>query len=133
MSILARYIRCWRCTSGATAIEFALVAPIAILLCLSVLELSRAIYTRNELSYAIDIGARRVLLDPMIQDQELRDIIRLGLTASIRSQVSINMQTISDTGSNHRFVEASVPFTFVVPIVPQGSFVLAVRRRIPLM
>lgn len=133
MSIVSRIIRWWRCTSGTTAVEFALVAPIAILLCLSVLEVSRAIYTRNELSYAIDLGARSVLLDPEIQDQDVRDIIRLGLTASIRSQTSITTQVISNPGNSHRFVEASVPFTFIVPLVPQGSLVLAVRRRIPLM
>ena len=131
--MISRVIGWWRCTSGTTAIEFALVAPIAILLCLSVLEVGRALYTRSELSYAIDLGARRVLLDPDIQDQDVSDTIRLGLTASIRSQVTIETRRTSDTGNEHRLVEASVPFTFIVPFVPQGSFVLAVRRRIPLM
>lgn len=132
MKVASSIKRYWRSRSGATAVEFALVAPIAFLLCLSVLEVGRALYTRNELAYAIDLGARRVLLDPEIADQAIHDTILLGLTASIRAGVSIETRIISDSQGSHRFVEASLPFTFIVPLVPQGAFVLSVRRRVPM-
>jgi len=131
--MVRRIIGWWRCTSGTTAIEFALVAPIAILLCLSVLEIGRALYTRSELSYAVDLGARRVLLDPKIENEVLREVILQGLTASIRSQAIISTPDTVTPQDTHIFIEASVPFRFIVPIVPRGTFELVVGRRVPLM
>ncbi|WP_162300857.1 TadE/TadG family type IV pilus assembly protein [Alkalilacustris brevis] len=121
-----------RCTSGATAIEFALVAPVAIVLCLSILEVGRAVYLRNELAYAVDLGARKVLLDPAVAEQDVLDTVRAGLTGANRGQADIETQVIADGLREYRLVAASIPFAFIVPFVQKGAFSLSVHRRIPL-
>lgn len=128
-ALLRRYRRC---TAGTTAIEFALVAPVAILLCLSILEAGRAVYLRNELAYAVDLGARRVLLDPAIAEQEVLDTVRAGLTPANRGQTGIETQIITDGPQEYRLVRASTPFAFIVPFVQEGAISLSVHRRVPL-
>ena len=125
-------INFWRSTKGTTAVEFALIAPIVLLLCFSTLEIGRAIYTRSELAYAIDLGARKVFLDPDITKQDLDEAINLGLTAALRTQVMIETGLVSDMQGTHRVLEARMPFSFIVPFVPQGAFILSVQRSVPM-
>lgn len=53
----------WHDQRGAAALEFALIALPLILLTIGVVEVGRAIFTQQSLSYAVDHAARRLYLD----------------------------------------------------------------------
>jgi Flp pilus assembly protein TadG len=54
-----------RSTAGATAVEFALAAPILFLLMFAIIEFGRAWWAKNSLQYAVERAARyAVVCDP---------------------------------------------------------------------
>ena len=60
-----------RCQSGAAAIEFAIIALVLVMVCLGVIELGRALFLRNELSFAADFAARKILTDKAEDHEKL--------------------------------------------------------------
>ena len=51
-------MKAFRNDRGSVAVEFALVAPIFILLCFGIVEFSRVLYTQQMISHASNIAAR---------------------------------------------------------------------------
>lgn len=83
--------RLFRSQSGATAVEFALVCLPLLLLVFGIIEFGRAFYVRNELSHAVDVAARRVLIGQIARDAtdsealtKLAGAVRGAFTAAIR-------------------------------------------------
>jgi Flp pilus assembly protein TadG len=59
MAIVFRRLRTFGCSNaGATAVEFAIAAPILFALMFAVIEFGRAWWTKNALQYAIERAAR---------------------------------------------------------------------------
>jgi Flp pilus assembly protein TadG len=54
----------WRDRRGATALEFALLAPLLFTLILGGIEFSRLIWTESALNYSVQEGARCGLVNP---------------------------------------------------------------------
>ena len=55
--------RLWRCRRGNTAIEFALIAPLLLLLLLGVMEVGQLFWCAASLNYAVQQAARCAALD----------------------------------------------------------------------
>jgi len=53
-------------SGGATAVEFALILPVALLCILGLIEFSRAIWTQTTLDYAVQTAARCAAVNPGI-------------------------------------------------------------------
>jgi hypothetical protein len=56
----------WRDTAGATAAEFALVAPVAILFLLGIIDIGRYAWTLNQAEKAVQVGARYAVATDII-------------------------------------------------------------------
>jgi Flp pilus assembly protein TadG len=52
-----------RARGGATAVEFAIVAPVLLMLLLGIMEGGRALWTQNALSFAVEQAARCASID----------------------------------------------------------------------
>lgn len=52
-----------RASNGATAVEFAIVAPVLLMLLLGIMEGGRALWTQNALSFAVEQAARCAAID----------------------------------------------------------------------
>jgi Flp pilus assembly protein TadG len=64
------------CQAGSTAIEFAIVSLVLVLVTLGVIEFGRGLNIRNQLSQAADFGARKILIDKLISDSALEAAVR---------------------------------------------------------
>lgn len=64
--------------TGAAVVEFALVAPLFLLLVFAVIDVGRAYYTVNQLATAVREGARAaaVLPNPAGSSEEIREVVR---------------------------------------------------------
>jgi Flp pilus assembly pilin Flp len=62
-------------SSGAAAVEFALVALPLVLLTIGIVEVGRAIFTQQSLTHAIDHAARSLYINPALTDAALRQIV----------------------------------------------------------
>ena len=58
--------------SGAAAVEFALIAPVAILMMLAVIESGRMMFSVNELEASLSEAARELMIDPEATNTEVR-------------------------------------------------------------
>jgi Flp pilus assembly protein TadG len=59
-----------RSNGGAAAVEFAIIVWVLIFVCLGVIEFGRGLHVRNEMSFAGDRAARKILTtDPLVSDR----------------------------------------------------------------
>lgn len=121
------------CESGAAAIEFAIVAMALILVCLGTIEFGRAFFLRNEMSYAADFGARKILTDPTITDAELEEAVRarfIGLDPDPAVvKVTPGYETVD--GLDFRTVLIEYSMTLLIPGLSADPVLLSLSRRVP--
>ncbi|MCG5478908.1 TadE/TadG family type IV pilus assembly protein [Sinorhizobium alkalisoli] len=131
--------RAWASQSGATAVEFALVCFPLLLLVLGIIEFGRALYVRNDLSYAADIAARRVLIGQVAKDAPDSEA-QAKLESAVRDhfdsgdpqllQIAVGKETVD--GIAFRVLSIRYPFTLLLPGLAQSPISLGLSRRIPI-
>lgn len=119
------------CQAGTTAVEFAIVGMVLILVVLGVIEFGRGLNIRNQLSFAADFAARMILTNRDISDSDLESKMRSIFNAAAPEALQITFGTETVNGVQFRIVSVSYPF---VPLVPgTQSLNLSVARRTPLV
>ncbi|WEX75053.1 pilus assembly protein [Sinorhizobium numidicum] len=140
MTVLLRgFRRYWRSQSGATATEFALVCFPLLLLVLGIIEFGRALYVQNDLSYAADIAARKVLIGQIARDApdseaqaKLESAVRDNFDSGDRLLLQISVAKEMVDGIPFRVLSVRYPFTFFIPGLAEGPISLELSRRIPI-
>lgn len=121
----------WRSETGSTAVEFAFIGLVVIVLSIATLEIGRALHLSNELSFAADHGTRLVLLNPDATDTEVeaevRSHLRLANTEGLEIITSHNSLDAQPTRGLH----ISLPVELLIPASRLPGFRLTVERRIP--
>jgi Flp pilus assembly protein TadG len=129
-------MRTWRrlerCERGAAAVEFALIALALILVSVGVIEFGRGLLLRNELSFAADHGARKVLLDPTVEDSALQDAIRSALIQAQSELLVVTLGTETADGAQYRTIFLSYPLMLLIPGFSGETISLSLSRRVPL-
>jgi Flp pilus assembly protein TadG len=120
------------CQSGAAAIEFAIIALVLILVCLGVIEFGRSLQVRNELSFAADFGARKILTDSTISDSDLENVVRSALIVADPDLMQVTIGTETVDGVQFRTIALAYPFTLLIPGLSSDSVTLALARRTPI-
>lgn len=124
--------RLGRCERGTVAIEFALVGLVAITLFLGIIEFGRVLYLRNEMSYAVDRGARLILTNPAATNSQVEALIRQATRFGTSASLLVNLDSSSVNGLPFRTVLVSYPVTLIIPGLTNKSFVLKIDRLVPL-
>jgi Flp pilus assembly protein TadG len=93
---------------GATALEFALVAPLLFASVLGSFETGRVIYQQNHLSAAVAAGARSVTLNGAADETAIRNAILSKYADADRSHVAIALS--QETISGKTFKKISVTY-----------------------
>ncbi|MGQ7791081.1 TadE/TadG family type IV pilus assembly protein [Faunimonas sp. B44] len=122
-----------RAQSGAVAIEFAIVSLALVLVAFGTIEFGRGLQVRNELSYAVDVAAREVLTDKEATAARIESAVRGAFRASDPERLQVAVTTETVNGVAYRAVDASYPFTFLVPGLAGDGIRLSVARRMPLV
>lgn len=131
MRITARLGALRRCDFGAAAVEFALIAMVAISFFLGIVEFGRALYMRNELSFAADIAVRNILINPTIADSDLEIAIRSSITFGNSEALQVTFGNESVDGMSFRKVLLSQPLTLLIPNLSNAGIMLTIDRRVP--
>lgn len=117
-----------RCVAGSAAVEFAIIAMVVILVCVGMIEVGRGLYVYNEIAYAADVGARKILLKNTITDANLKTAIRDAFRFGDPNLLVIN----SGVGSDFRTIDISYPFNLLIPARGGHQIRLRLSRQIPL-
>lgn len=115
---------------GVTAVEFALVAPVLILMVFEIIEVGRVLHTRGELAYALDRAARLVYLDPAVSNTALSAAAEQYLTTT-GNGVAVDVTTTTENGVSYRVVTLSQPYTLSGPLGYSHQITLSVSKRTP--
>lgn len=134
---LRSFLRFLPSRSGATAVEFAIVCLPLLLVSLGIVEFGRAFLVRNNIAYAADVAARKVLIG-QIPPSATSDEAAAGLETAVRDSfigdqdlldVYVATQTID--GIEFRVLSVHYPFIFLLPALGDSPVSLDVSRRIP--
>jgi Flp pilus assembly protein TadG len=128
-----RLRRLLRARDGATAVEFALVAPVFILFCLGIVEGGRMMWIRNSIQTAADEAARYAMVHTSASDAELTKH-----AANYYADVSLDAPTFTvsrDTTDGVDFVSISGTYTFKFEFTffDFGTIELDGKARVPLI
>lgn len=121
-----------RCNQGTAAVEFALVGLVAIVLFLGIIEFGRVLYMRNQMSYAMDLGARQILTNPTVANTQVETSIRNAIRFATPESLLVTFGTRSVDGLPFRTVLISYPVTLLIPGLTNASIVLKIDRIVPL-
>jgi len=76
---------------GATAVEFALVLPIFLMILIGIFELSRMMFVTSSVQYSVDRAARLAVVDPTVSVSDIEADIRNRLVVSNSPTVDLSI------------------------------------------
>lgn len=97
---------------GSAVVEFALVAPLVLLLALGVLQVALALHVRATLTSAAAEGARAAALaggDPGAGVRRTRDLLARNVAGSVVQDVSADRETVDGLTTMAVRIDASLP------------------------
>lgn len=122
----------WRCRGGATAVEFAFVGPIFLIMVLGIVEMGRAMWIKNTLQFAVEETTRYAMVNPSASTSTLETYAGtkvVGSTVLSSGNFSASTETVS--GTTYVIITGSYAFESLVPLVPLPDITLSARSRVP--
>ena len=143
--------RCRRCGSGATAVEFAIIFPVFILVVMAMIEFGRLFWVQVSLRHAVEQTARNAMTE-YTRESFIRDSTDFTSWFSSTwetvletaapdesygfnpSGITWNASISTDSGVDYVLIDASYTFTFLFPIIPSMSATtLTAQSKTPLI
>ena len=121
------------CQAGSTAVEFAIVSLVLVLVTLGIVEFGRGLNVRNQLSQAADFGARKILTDRNSSDGTLENAVRSAFIADNPDRLKVTLGSETVYGMPFRTIALTYPLTLLVPGLSDGVIHLSLSRRTPLV
>ena len=125
-----RRVNLRRCLRGASAVEFALVAPIFLILVFGTIELSRAMWIKATMQYAAEETTRYAIVNTSASSSTLQTyatnvVATYGVdTTDMTITASISSTTV--------LVTITMTFTALVPMLSLPDISLSAKSQIPL-
>ena len=121
-----------RRTDGTTALEFGLVAPVAIMIMLWTVDLGLALYVRNTFYNTVGEAARTIYLDPDSDQTSVEDTLAATLSKwDVSPTTSLSQETLHDR--DFWVLSASIDYQFRTPFLNQTSWTLTGEARAPVI
>ena len=129
MNLMRRFRRC---RSGATAVEFAIIGLIFLMLCIGIIEIGRAFNVRSSMLHAVDMATRTVLLNSSATEEAISTALRDSFHTGDPSLLKIFVATETISGQPYRRLEVSYPLEIILVGFPEQMLSFSVSRLIPM-
>lgn len=105
--------------SGALAVEFAMIAPLLIIVLIGTFQVGWALFCASSVRYALDEAARALSIDPEITEDELERVMRkrLDTVSDAQIRLSVNADTASP-GLHITNLQATYVHFMTAPLLP---------------
>lgn len=103
--------------SGATAMETAIVLPVAILFIIGILQLGFGIYCGDDVRHAIERGSRIYISNPTATDAQLSTAIASNLTTVQLSAITLTATDQTVSGAAMKSVAWTYSYALQVPFM----------------
>jgi Flp pilus assembly protein TadG len=96
--------------TGAAAVEFAIVAPVAVMIILGTIEVGRVMFLVNDLQASLSTAAREWMIHPDAANSDVTEIFcgRAVMVDCDQTTLTVTSQTVD--GQDWRVVTATTPF-----------------------
>ena len=119
-----------RCRRGATAVEFALVAPVFLIMVLGTIELSRALWIKATMQFAMEETSRYALVNTGATTSTLESY---ATTIISNYGVPTSGMTVSATSTaTYISIQASYTFQTIIPLLSIPDISLTAMSRVPI-
>ena len=118
---------------AATAVEFALVAPVFLMMTMGVIEMGRAMYIKSVLQFAVEETARYVAVNQSAIDTDIQDYATASyLNSGGVAPTPVFTATQEVVGSRTYWsITTSYNFSVIVPLVSIPDITLQAKSRMP--
>jgi Flp pilus assembly protein TadG len=120
-------------TSGATALEFALLAPAALTLLLGTMEVGRLLWVWNTLEQGVAVAGRYAMTHPNASGSDVAAAARAGMYGIDTGDVTVTTARETVGPVTYMTVAAGYDFRFLPLPVPTMAVPLATKARVPLL
>lgn len=103
---------------GASAVEFAIVAPIFLTLIYGLFQVGWALHCASSVRYALEESARSVMLDEHFSSGDVEAKMRQKLTDIADPQVEVAITTEDRTGMTLVHLNATYVHEMIIPFLP---------------
>ena len=119
-------------TAGVTAVEFAFVVPVFIIMVFGIVEFGQGLKVHNELDHAVSRAARLIMIDNDVAPATVETEVRTFLSALDQGGLSVNMTSNTVDGRDYRIVTLSYPYELSVPMASGININLSATIGVPL-
>lgn len=128
---------------GATAVEFALVAPVFLMFMLGIVDLGRFFWVKSLMEYSVGQTARYAMVNPSTSQAALEQYasdeistLMTGITFSADApntdtEIGLNADGTKKYTVTHRTIKATYTFSFMMPLVTIADVELLSATRTP--
>jgi Flp pilus assembly protein TadG len=118
---------------GFSAVEFALVLPVFMMMILGILEMGRALKTWNEVNHALTRAVRLVNLDSKTTPAEIATAMHSYLGDINTSELSIVATPTTITGTDYIKISVGFPFQISLPFTEIAALNINVDTIAPIL
>lgn len=105
--------------SGASAVEFGMIAPMLIILLFGVFQVGWAMHCASSVRYALEESTRALSIDPDLTASDVEAAMRARLEGFADPEISVSISEDSDTpGLNITNLHATYVHSLSVPMLP---------------
>ena len=131
---MARLLRRFgQCRAGSTAIEFAIVSLLMVLMAFAVIDFGRALYVRHKISYASDVASRMLLMNPAASNGAVDGAVRAAFDGADPERLQVTVVSSTVSGVAYRDFTVIFPLQLRIPGMTATILDLTVARRVPLL
>lgn len=104
---------------GASAVEFALLAPVLLMFLFGVFQLGWGLHCGSSVRWALENNARTLLLAPTTTQSDLQTAVRANL-ADVPNANSVTVTLVTDTSGAAKVLRASAAYAYPlsIPFLP---------------
>ena len=99
-------------TKGTTAVEFAMVGTLMLLMLFGIIELGRIFWTQNAVQSAIELTARRYIVSTSMSDSELQDYARAAMTSMQLDGSRLTLTVTKTTSQSIKFIQLDGAYAY---------------------
>lgn len=114
---------------GAIIVEFAILAPIFLIMVIGIIDFGRLFWIKSTMQFAVEETARYAMVNSDATTDDLEAYAEGE--ASTLSGITFTASTSTSDGINFRTISASYSYSFMIPIIPIGNITLAAKSSTP--
>ena len=118
---------------GVTAIEFAIMLPVLLLVVFGTIEFGQALKARNEMSHALSRAVRVINLDKEQTTGAIKELLGTYLSNYGSEDLTVNVSSTSISGSDYMKISVSFPFHASIPLSSVSILSLKVETLAPMI